>query len=279
MDSVKNLIGTMQGRLLPKYQGRNQAHPIGYWQKEFLVAKEIGLDCIEFILDFSGVEHNPLVRDEGIYEIQQITNKTGVQVKTICGDYFMEKPLHSSDNEVAEQSLSVLRKLLVSAKQLGVTDIVIPCVDKSSLNNKKNESRFISVIQSITNDLENLNINLSLEMDLPPEPFRKLLDKFQSKNITVNYDIGNSASLGFDSVIELDSYGDRISDIHIKDRTLGGGPVILGEGAANFDLFFDKLREFDYSGPFIMQAYRDNEGVSVFKKQLDWVSRYLVQKI
>jgi L-ribulose-5-phosphate 3-epimerase len=276
MDSVKNLIGTMQGRLLPKYQGRYQAHPIGYWQKEFLIAKEIGLDCIEFILDFSGVEHNPLVRDEGIYEIQQITNKTGVQVKTICGDYFMEKPLHSSDNEVAKQSLSVLKKLLVSAKQLGATDIVIPCVDKSSLNNKKNESRFISVIQSVTNDLENLNINLSLEMDLSPEPFRKLLDKFQSKKITVNYDIGNSASLGFDSVTELNSYGDRISDIHIKDRTLGGGPVILGEGAANFDLFFDKLREFDYSGPFIMQAYRDNEGVSVFKKQLDWVSRYLV---
>ena len=91
----------------------------------------------------------------------------------------------------------------------------------------------------------------------------------------MNYDIGNSASLGFDPVAELDSYGDHISDIHIKDRIRGGGPVVLGEGAVNFDRFFGKLREFDYSGPFIMQAYRDDEGVSVFKKQLDWVFQYL----
>ncbi len=81
--------------------------------------------------------------------------------------------------------------------------------------------------------------------------------------------------MGFDSEEELDSYGYKISDVHIKDRMLGGGPVILGEGNANFEHFFKKLKQFKYTGPFIMQAYRDNEGISVFKKQLDWVSQYL----
>jgi L-ribulose-5-phosphate 3-epimerase len=46
----------MKGRLLPKYQGRYQALPVDYWQQEFELAKEIGLDCIEFILDFNGAE-------------------------------------------------------------------------------------------------------------------------------------------------------------------------------------------------------------------------------
>ncbi len=265
----------MQGRLLPKYQGRYQAHPVGSWQKEFSIAKKIGLECIEFILDFNEVELNPLVRDGGISEIQSAINETGVQVKTICGDYFMKQPLHSADHEVAKRSLSTLRKLLTTAEQLSVTDIVIPCVDQSSLNGEEDKRRFFSVIQSVMEDVENKGINLSLEMDLPSKPFKKLLDKFQSKNITVNYDIGNSASLGFDPVAELDSYGDLISDIHIKDRVLGGGSVVLGQGDANFDRFFDKLTAFDYSGPFIMQAYRDDEGISVFKKQLDWVSKYL----
>ena len=41
----------MQGRLLPKYQGRYQAHPKDYWRDEFKIASSIGLDCIEFILD------------------------------------------------------------------------------------------------------------------------------------------------------------------------------------------------------------------------------------
>ena len=49
----------------------------------------------------------------------------------------------------------------------------------------------------------------------------------------------------------------------------------MGDGNANFAKFFDKLVDFDYQGPFIMQAYRDEEGVEIFKKQLDWVKPYL----
>jgi sugar phosphate isomerase/epimerase len=56
---------------------------------------------------------------------------------------------------------------------------------------------------------------------------------------------------------------------------LAGGPVTLGEGNADFAKFFGKLEELDYQGPFIMQAYRDDEGVEIFKKQLDWIKKYL----
>ena len=45
----------MQGRLLPKYKGRYQAHPLGYWEDEFYIAKEFNLDCIEFIFDFDEI--------------------------------------------------------------------------------------------------------------------------------------------------------------------------------------------------------------------------------
>ncbi len=123
--------------------------------------------------------------------------------------------------------------------------------------------------------IEEQNINLSLETDLAPQPFIELLDKLNSKNITVNYDIGNSAALGFDSDEELTAYGDRITDIHIKDRVLGGGPVTLGEGNADFVKFFSKLKEFNYQGPFIMQAYRDSEGVGIFKKQLEYIKEVI----
>ena len=34
------------------------------------------------------------------------------------------------------------------------------------------------------------------------------------------------------------SYGNKISDIHIKDRKLGGNSVILGKGDADFKSFF-----------------------------------------
>ena len=271
---MKNKIGVMQGRLVPKYQGRYQAFPIGMWQDEFKVAKECGLDLIEFILDFNDADKNPLLKPGGVDEIVNISRDTGVSVKTICADYFMEAPLHSNDNKVVEESLKVLEKLLEAAKVLKVTDIVIPCVDQSSLKTKEAVDEFVKQVAKIIPIIEKENINLSLETDLAPKPFIELLNKLNSKNISVNYDIGNSAALGFDSDKELELYGDRITDIHIKDRALGGGPVILGEGNADFVKFFRKLKEFDYQGPFIMQAYRDDEGVEIFKSQLNWIKKY-----
>lgn len=267
---MKNEIGVMQGRLLPKFEGRYQAHPLGYWQDEFKVAQKIGLDLIEFILDYNNVEENPLLKAGGIKEIVKICEDTGVSVKTICADYFMEAPLHSEDDSVAEQSLKVLGQLLITAEQLGVTDIVIPCVDQSSLKDTKAIKRFVVNLRTILERLENKQINLSLETDLAPQPFIELLDQFDSGRITVNYDIGNSAALGHDPHEEFSAYGEKISDLHVKDRILGGGSVILGTGDANISGVFELVEQYNFQGPIIFQAYRDDEGVKVFQEQLKW---------
>jgi len=272
---MKNNFGVMQGRLLPKYQGRYQAHPLGYWQDEFFQAKKIGLDCIEFILDFNDAEKNPLLAKDGPLEILKLSSETGVVVKTVCADYFMEAPLHSIDEDVASKSYKVLQKLIDVAVEINITDIVIPCVDQSTLDGKEAVNRFTVQMKKIMPTLDKHGVNLSLETDLAPEPFVELLNTLNSERITVNYDIGNSAALGFDPIKELEAYGDKISDIHIKDRVLNGGPIVLGEGNADFDRFFSKLKEFDYNGPFIMQAYRDDEGLEVFKKQLEWIKKII----
>ena len=85
---MNNPIGVMQGRLLPKYKGRYQAHPVGYWQDEFPKAAELGLDCIEFILDYNDADQNPLISLEGRKEIQAVCERTGVKVLSVCADYF-----------------------------------------------------------------------------------------------------------------------------------------------------------------------------------------------
>ena len=272
---MKNKLGVMQGRLAPKYQGRYQAFPVGMWKNEFKVAKECNLDLIEFILDFNDADENPLLKESGVDEVKSIIRKTGVSVQTICADYFMEAPLHSADDVTVQESRKVMLRLLDNAKSLDVTDIIIPCVDQSTLDGQEAADRFVENLTPMVKIAEKYGINLSLETDLAPQPFVELLDRFNSSRVTVNYDIGNSAALGFDSDEELATYGDRITDIHFKDRILGGGPVTLGEGNADFLKFFGKLKEFDYQGAFIMQAYRDDEGVEIFKKQLEWIKPFL----
>jgi L-ribulose-5-phosphate 3-epimerase len=274
---MKNKIGVMQGRLLPKYKKKYQAHPVGYWQEEFVIAQKIGLDCVEFILDFDGAEENPLLTKEGISQINKVVDETGVSVQTVCVDYLMEAPLHSENIVEVECSKQIMTRLFNNSSKLGITDLVIPCVDKSSLNSKGAIDRFVSQISPMVEIAEDKRINLSLETDMPPGPFLELLDYFDSKYVTVNYDIGNSAALGYDPVEELSAYGNRITDIHIKDRELYGDSVILGNGNANFDKFFKSLSKFNYQGLFIMQAYRDENGVDIFKKQLNWIDAYLRQ--
>ena len=157
---MRNKVGVMQGRLLHKYQGRYQAHPKDYWQEEFKSAKKIGLDCIEFILDFNDSELNPLLAKNGPEEILYLSEKTGVDVITICADYFMEASLHSEDLNVSLQSQKVLFRLLNNAQKLGVTDIVLPCVDQSSLDGKVVIDRFVKNLYPIIEAAEKSKINL-----------------------------------------------------------------------------------------------------------------------
>ncbi|TGM82280.1 sugar phosphate isomerase/epimerase [Leptospira mtsangambouensis] len=270
---MKNLLGVMQGRLLPKFKGRYQAHPVGYWQDEFPIAKSFGLDCIEFILDYNDYEINPLLTDSGVSEILNIIRETGVKVVSVCADYFMEAPFHSEDRKIVETSQNVLSLLLKNGKKLGVKDIVIPCVDQSSLRSEADKEVFRENLSPLVKEAEELGINLSLETDLDPKGFLQVIKMFDSDAVTVNYDIGNSASLGFDPDTEFDDYGVHITDIHIKDRKLNSGSVELGTGDAQFEKVLKKIKTLNYSGPLIMQAYRDDEGLEIFKRQLDWVRR------
>lgn len=264
-------LGVMQGRLLPKYKGRYQAHPKGYWRKEFDLARDLRLDVIEFILDFEDAFENPLMHDAGLAEIQAATDATGVGVKSICADYFMEAPLHCTDAAAAEQSRRVLDRLIGNAARLGVRDIVVPCVDQSSLGDEDAQRRLVRALRPLVARAEGLGIHMALETDLAPKPFAALLDDIGSAAVTVNYDTGNSAALGHDPAEEFAAYGDRITDIHIKDRTRGGGPVVLGEGDCDLDTVVRLIAESGFDGPLIMQAYRDDEGLAVFKQQKAWL--------
>ena len=44
-------IGIMQGRLSKPLNGKIQSFPLNTWEKEFYLAKEIGFELIEWVLD------------------------------------------------------------------------------------------------------------------------------------------------------------------------------------------------------------------------------------
>ncbi len=261
----------MQGRLLPKINNMYQSFPGKEWHKEFILAKELGLNCIEFIVDDFSINNNPLLSKSGMKKIKEISKKTGIQVKSICADYFMDYPIHTHDHENNSKSIKILKKIIHSANELRATDVVLPCIEKSSIRIDKYNSLFIRNIELILPTAEKYKINIALESDLNPEQKLNILNKIDSDRLTVNYDIGNSASNGFNVDEEFSAYGNKITDIHIKDRTFNGGPVELGKGDADFNKYFDSLKRYEINpNIYVFQAFRDEQGVDIFKKQYKW---------
>ena len=271
---LTNEIGIMQGRLSPRIDGKIQAYPASTWQKEFEIAKEIGYAAIEWIVE-KPVETNALMSDSGKAEIKKVIASTGVRIDYVCADIFMQQPLVRMTEEIKSQNKDYLLEILKNAKEVGAVGVEIPFVDNSSIKNETEKQEFIDTMQEAFKLTNDLNLKISLETDLPPIDFQELLENIGLDYVQANYDIGNSASLGFDPREEIEAYGLKILNVHVKDRKLGSTTVPLGTGNANINYVFQKLKEIGYSGGLTMQAARGENDIETAKEQIKYVKTIL----
>jgi hexulose-6-phosphate isomerase len=256
-------IGIMQGRLSPPADGRLQAFPGRAWRAEFSRAAEAGLAAIEWIYECPGAETNPLATDRGVREMSNLARETGVAVRSMCADYFMERPLIGPPGSDREHARAQLEWLVGRCAGAGIERIVLPFVDASSLRGAGQLDALVVLIEQMLPMLRARRVELHLELDLPPRQIGALLARIPDPAVWINYDSGNSASLGFAPDEEFAAYGRRIGSIHIKDRVRGGGSVPLGAGDADLRRVCALIREVAYDGDLILQTARGTSGDEV----------------
>ena len=272
-------IGIMQGRLVPPLRGHIQCFPRDNWRDEFPRASQAGLSAIEWIFDLDDAPLNPIATDDGISEICKLSQEYGVVVRSLCADYFMAKTLVRASAEERVERLAKLKWLLYRCGGCGVTRLVLPFVDHSRIVTDADRDDVVSALENVLATMEQAAVEIHLETSLPPKEFRDLLDRVPHPMVCVNYDSGNSSSLGFSPYAEWDAYGDRIGSIHIKDRLLGGTTVPLGTGNADFDALFAAVRHWAYEGPWVLQVARGTPGDEVewAKKNRAFLLDYLAR--
>jgi len=256
-------IGIMQGRLLPPVNGRIQCFPADQWRDEFPLAEKAGLQLIEWIYEIYGADQNPLATNEGIAELKTLSARHGVAVRSLCADYFMDRPLLANPEEGALK----LTWLMGRCHLAGIKRIILPFVDASRLVDSAAEDSLVGLLTPFASEAESMGIELHLETDLPPNRFAKLIAQLPEPAFKVNYDSGNSASHGYDAAAEFAAYGARIGSLHIKDRVRGGSTVPLGSGNADFPALRTALESIDYDDDVILQVAREREG-----NELEWIS-------
>jgi L-ribulose-5-phosphate 3-epimerase len=256
-------VAIMQGRLLPPQDGRIQSFPRDGWRDEFALAAAAELDAIEWIFDVFGLDVNPVATDAGLREMAALSAQTGVSVRSICADYFMDRPLLRAADDEIEDRIETLSWLLRRCALLGAGRVVLPFVDASGINSDDELGTVASNLGRVLSVVDETRVELHLETSLAPAPFADLLARLPDKSVKVNYDSGNSASLGYSPSDEFAAYGPRVGSVHIKDRVRGGGTVPLGSGDTDFEALFDCLDEVAYQGDFVLQVARGSDGDEV----------------
>jgi L-ribulose-5-phosphate 3-epimerase len=270
-------IGIMQGRLGPPIDGRFQCFPRDSWREEFERAERAGLDAIEWIYDLFGADVNPIATDSGIEAIRALSLKHGVAIKSLCADYFMDRPLLRASATEKRELLGALAWLIGRCANLGVRHIVMPFVDASKIESDADADEVVAIIGPVLETASRASVELHLETSLPPDRFAALLAKLPHLNLKANYDSGNSSSLGYSPREEFAAYGRRIGSIHIKDRVRGGGTVPLGTGNADFPALFEAIRSLGYDRDFVLQVARGEPGDEVAWSERN--RRWLVGKL
>ena len=272
---MSSKIGIMQGRLSKSVNGKIQSFPINSWKKEFYLAKEIGFELIEWVLD-DDLQNNPILNKKAFPEIESLKNDTGIDINSICCDYFMKNSLSPNSKSFKKKNLEIFDLLIKEiCPKNNIKIIDLPLMGVDGLKDKKISEDYQNLFSSLEKELLANNLIIAIENDLNPEEFENFLKNVNKKIITVNYDMGNSAYREYNMRKEFLSYGQSISNVHIKDCTPKDYTVPLGSGNVDFDGVFQLLKNNNYKENFILQAARGKDDIQTAKEQLNFIKVFI----
>ena len=280
LNNATTRIGFMQGRLSPLEKGRIQSFPWFSWRDEFEIADNLNFSKMEWTIDQDRLYENPLMSEDGRADILLLSKKFGTQIPSLTGDCFMQDPFWKTSGNKREALLSDFRSVVSACAELMIRLIVVPLVDNGRIENAEQERNLISCLKEMIPFLNSNKVKIIFESDYSPLILARFINNFDPNVFGINYDIGNSAALGFDPLEEIMGYGQHIVNVHVKDRVLGGSTTPLGLGDAEFDKVFSSLAKVGYSKNYILQTARatDSNHCGVINKYrnmtVEWINLY-----
>ncbi len=269
----------MQGRLCECVDGKIQAFPWRDWESEFPAAAAIGLNLMEWTLDQERLHENPLMTTEGQEKIRTLCQKHDLAIPSLTGDCFMQAPFWKIDGLARTDLQSDFMAIGRACAAVGIQMIVVPLVDNGRLETAEQENVLIDFMLAQQSFLSQHNLQVIFECDFTPVELARFIARLPVERFGINYDVGNSAALGFKPTEEFAAYGDRVVNVHVKDRVLGGTTVPLKSGSADFNAVFAALAQKNYQGNFILQTARadDSNHSQVLSSYRDMTVQWMQQ--
>ena len=240
-------LGIMQGRFTNKDGFLPQLFPWDNWECEFEIAEFEQIDRIEWMLNYDSFQKNPLLCGDERKSISTCINSSGVSIDSVCINYYMKESI------IYDSGLELFEQICSSMEDIGASLAVIPLFEDNMPDSRDKEEKLLSSLKNAENVASEHGIRIAIESDWEAVKIVEILKSFS--NVGCCYDVGNAAGLGRDIVNEIHILGDRLINLHIKDKPVGGSSVMLGQGDADLRGAFSALNDIGYQGNLILESY------------------------
>lgn len=256
------------------------------WQERLVTTAEAGFDFLELSIDESDSRLQRLNWDaRQRAELRETIFGIGVPITTMCLSAQRRFPMGSSSLEIRQESLTIVKKAINLACDLGIRILLIPGYDVYyELSDASTRARFLEGLSQAVSWASRTGVLLALE-----NTERSLtsitqtvwyVNQLNSPWLQLYGDIGNLNALGHDVVAELVAGAGHIAGLHVKDTLPGQYQnVALGCGTVPFVQAFRALWQIQFSGPILLEmGGGDNEhAVQTITAARHWLQAHLLE--
>lgn len=228
------------------------------WEQEFARAARCNLDAIEWLVS-DEMRANPIFTASGRSRIRERARDSGTSVPSVCGHCFMHQRLVGVANDSSNANVTLLEELIRAAHDVGARTVLVPVLETAAIQSHAEAEELVARLARPLQLAERMGMTVGVETDLAIAEAIALVDKAGCSALGVYFDIGNVTAAGVDAVAGIVALGERLCGVHVKDRTIGGGTVRLGEGDADIAGCLRALSRVGYSGPLILEAQQGDD--------------------
>lgn len=256
-------IGIMQGRVIPESLKELQIFPESSWLRESARMYEIGFKHIELLWDKARVIKNfPTIQSE-------ISKASPITIPSMCVDIVTTL---RSNVEIARE----IEKIVEFFGEKVPSILVIPLLgDMSVTKSEELKSFMVEIAQHPVADiLRAQNVILSLELEMDAEEISRAFELLNDPLFSLCLDTGNlwySSTTPKEDLLFLLPF---VNHVHIKDKDKNGNNVLLGNGIVDFNYFFEKLCEKNYSGLFTLETKYFDDADMEASSNLRFINKY-----
>lgn len=233
----------------------------------FYMAAQLGFECLE--LTAEEVANPSELLFSSMRSIDELTRSSGIPVRSIYGTYFLTHDLFCSDDRQRQSALAALRCMVRTAVHYKIPTVVVPMFGASYRDERSDRVPFDLVFANVLSWEEMSQTRIALKTTIRPDRLKELIDRHPAHQLGVCFDPANCAPLHRDVAEEVRKLSPRIFSVHLKDRTLRGESIGLGQGTLHVSSFLQALDEIGYAGPVILETPAGRSAVDSARRNLE----------